>query len=62
MHSEYLTYEQAGEYLGLSSDTLRRWVAEGKISKYQVNHKVVRLSKKDLDEFMQSCYIRAWGN
>ncbi len=50
-----VTQETAAERLGLSKKTIRRWIAEGRITGYRVGPRYVRL---DLDEVERSMVQR----
>lgn len=46
---QMLSYRQAGELLGVSSDSVRRWVTQGRLPAYRLSRQVVRIKRKDLD-------------
>jgi len=57
--SALMTYDQAAEYLAVSTKTLRRWVAERKIPVIIISRKLVRFRKEDLDRFISKHYQKA---
>ncbi|MFE0022348.1 excisionase family DNA-binding protein [Amycolatopsis sp. NPDC059021] len=53
MHKNYLTVEEAGEYLNTGVRFVRRLIAERRIAFHKVGAHV-RLTVADLDAFVQS--------
>lgn len=52
--SDYLRISEAAEYLGVSPNTLRNWVNNGKIAAMRHPVNSYRLFKReDLDEFLK---------
>ena len=47
--SRYLTETAAGDYLGVSGRTIRRWTAEGKLKAYRAPSGRYRFKLSDLD-------------
>ena len=50
--SRLWTSHQVARHLGLSPNTVRRWVAEGRLPAYRVG-RVLRFDPADLDKFAQ---------
>lgn len=48
----WFTRDGAARYLRVSTRTLDRWIATGKLVTYRQGRKVVRLRREDLDDFM----------
>jgi excisionase family DNA binding protein len=46
--------KQAGECLGVSQNTIRKFVAEGKLPAYLIGEKLVKFDPADLDHFLAS--------
>ena len=49
---EYLTTQEAAEYLKVSTKTLRRWVLDGSLKAYKKG-KIVRYTRTDLDKALK---------
>ena len=49
--------EQAAEFLGMSPNTIRKFVAEGKIPAYHVGDKLVKFDPEYRDHFLASCRV-----
>jgi len=50
--NEWLTIQEAAEYLKLSVPTIRKYIRLGKLSHYR-HGRIVRLKRRDLDSFLQ---------
>ena len=48
----WYTRDEAAEYLRVSTRTLDRWIASGRLRAYRQSRKLVRLRREDLDDFM----------
>jgi excisionase family DNA binding protein len=44
----------AAECLGISPNTIRKFVAEGKLPAFRVGDKLVKFDPKDLDKYLDS--------
>lgn len=53
----WLSATKACEYCGVSAPTLKYWFDKGLIGRSKVGD-VVRYKKRELDEFMESCYVK----
>ena len=58
--SGYLTLKQASEYTALSQRTLRRYIAENKLTAYRAG-RLIRLRQEDLDALFTSTNNWAQG-
>ena len=45
----YLSPFEAGEYVGTTSRTIRRWIAEGRLSAKRFGPRTIRIHLDDLD-------------
>ncbi len=51
--TEYpMTAKQAGAYVGVHEDTIKRWAADGKVRAFRTPGKWWRFSQADLDAFL----------
>ena len=49
---ELLTIKAAAEYLNQSHWTIRKWLRQKRIPYLQVNSRVIRIEKENLDDFI----------
>jgi excisionase family DNA binding protein len=49
---EYFDYREAGEYVGASHWTVRRWVKLGLLPASRLGGHITRISRADLDAFV----------
>jgi excisionase family DNA binding protein len=54
---EFLSPQQAGDQLGVSVYTVRRWIQEGRIPAYKPG-KEYRIRERDLEEFLRTREVR----
>lgn len=54
---QYFTFEEAAEYLRVSRSTLYRWTHTYNLHWIKIG-RVSRISRKDIDDFMQSNEFR----
>ncbi|MCB0404710.1 MAG: helix-turn-helix domain-containing protein [Bdellovibrionales bacterium] len=52
--SEYLSYDEASQLLGIEKGTLYSWVNRCHIPHFRIAPRMVRFSKKELEEWVQS--------
>ncbi|WP_454786499.1 excisionase family DNA-binding protein [Mycobacterium antarcticum] len=45
----WASMQQAAEYMGVSLRTCREWIAQGKITGYRINARVIRVDLNELD-------------
>lgn len=55
MPAEYLTVEQIAQELGLSEETVLRWIRRRDLKAYRLG-KTYRVTKKDYQEFLDQRY------
>lgn len=48
------TASEAGEYLGLSEQTIRQWASQGRLPKVKIGGKALRFDIRDLDLLIKS--------
>ncbi|OBJ51010.1 excisionase family DNA-binding protein [Mycobacterium asiaticum] len=46
----YATLEQAGEYLGVTSRTIRTMIADGRLTGYRNGARIVRVDLNEIDD------------
>lgn len=49
MSSQYLSVDLAGERVGVSGRTVRRWIAAGYLKGYRIGPKLLRVKVAELD-------------
>lgn len=47
-----LTIQQAAEELGVSSKSIRRWIADGRLTARRAGPRLIRIDRSQLDQFM----------
>ncbi len=55
MPTEYLTVEQIAKELGLSEETVLRWIRRKELKAYKLG-KTYRVNRKDYQEFLDQRY------
>lgn len=55
--NDYLTYEQAAEYLGLKLSTLYSKISRKEIPHYRLSGRCVRFNRRELIEWMESHHV-----
>ena len=48
-----LSIRQAADYQGVSTDTIRRWIASGDLPAWRLGPKLIRIDRADLDALRQ---------
>ena len=56
---DMMTKEQAAKFLGVSLDTLERFMKDKKIAYYKLAPKIVRFKEEDLREYIDSTRVEA---
>ena len=51
--SDYPTVEKAAEDLGVSAETIRRWIRDGRLIAYRVGPRRLRVDLESLDGMVQ---------
>ena len=57
--NKLLTIEESAEYVSASHWTIRKWIRQKRIPFVQINSRVKRIKKDDLDKFINSNLIPA---
>jgi excisionase family DNA binding protein len=52
-HRRWASMQQAGDYAGVGLRTIREWIAQGKITGYRINARVIRVDLNEIDAAMQ---------
>src|SRR5580698_1897284 len=52
-----LKIKDVAELLNVSETTIRRWLKDGKIPAYQLNHQY-RFSREEIEEWMMKCKLK----
>lgn len=47
----YISLADAAELMGVSVRTVRRWIAQGRLTAYRGGQRVIRVRQADLDDF-----------
>jgi len=55
--SEWLSTEEASEYIGVTSRTLYRFIDEGQLQAFRFG-RVIRLRTADVEAYIESCRIK----
>jgi len=50
----YYTAEEIAEMLKVTTESVRRWIRNGKLKSIKLSGKFIRISRDDLDEFIKS--------
>ena len=51
--SAWLNLVEAGQYLGVSEGSIRRWISDGRLSAVRVGPRLVKVRLEDLDLLVQ---------
>ncbi len=54
LDTDWLTPKQAGSYLGVSAQVVRRWVSEGRIDGRKLGYHTIRISAASINAFMDA--------
>jgi len=52
--NKYYTAEEVAEMLKVTTESVRRWIRDGKLKSVKLSGKFIRISQADLDEFVKS--------
>jgi excisionase family DNA binding protein len=52
-HTTWVSLADAAEHVGVTTRTLRRWIAAGTLPAYRVGPRLVRVNLDDLEELMR---------
>lgn len=50
---QYATQSEAARYVGVTPRTIRQWIAEGRITGYRINERVIRVDLNEIDAAMR---------
>lgn len=50
--SRYVTLQEGAEYLSITEQSLRRYIAEGRIQGYRLGKRALRVDRTDLDSLL----------
>lgn len=53
LSGEWIAAVEASEYLGVSVDTVRRWVTAGKLDGRKVGYRTVRISSASVERLLE---------
>jgi len=53
-NNKYYTAEEVAEILKVTTESVRRWIRDGKLRSVKLSGKFIRISQTDLDEFVVS--------
>lgn len=53
-NNQYYTTDEVAEMLKVTPDSVRRWIRDGKLKSIKLSGKFIRISREDLDAFIQS--------
>ena len=51
--SDWVSYREAAEYLGVSVSTIRAWCRKGLLDKRRLSHRVARISSLSIERMME---------
>jgi excisionase family DNA binding protein len=57
----WMSIPDAAEKLGVHSRTLRRYIADGRLIALRLSSQIVRITEKDLNEFLKENVLVATG-
>jgi len=61
MKKELFSVQDATEFLGVSESTIRRYIADGRLSAYRLgNERLIRIKRQDLEKLLSP--IKSNGN
>ncbi len=49
----WVSLQQAADHLGIQKSTLRSWIAQGKLTGYRINARVIRVDLNEVDASLQ---------
>jgi excisionase family DNA binding protein len=59
---KYISLDEAAEFLGVSSKTIRRLVSSGDLRAYRAGKRLVRLRSSDVESFLKPIATVAGGD
>ena len=61
-NNKYYTAEEVAEMLKVTTESVRRWIRDGKLKSVKLSGKFIRISQADLDEFVKSMRGKSANN
>ena len=61
-NNKYYTAEEVAEMLKVTTESVRRWIRDGKLKSVKLSGKFIRISQADLDEFVKSMRGKSASN
>lgn len=58
---KYESVQEVAERLGIHHKTVRRWIAQGKLTAYRPSPRVIRLDATEVDAMMDSTASNRWA-
>lgn len=52
--SKYMSVKEAAEQVGVSTQTVRRWIQSGALPALRISARLYRLDQEDFEKFIQS--------
>lgn len=52
--NQFYTTEEVAEIMKVTTESVRRWIRGGKLQSVKLSGKFIRVSQKDLDDFIES--------
>lgn len=52
--NRYYTAEEVAEIMKVTTESVRRWIRDGKLKSVKLSGKFIRISQADLDAFVES--------
>lgn len=49
----YASLQEAAVYMGVTDRTIRQWIAEGRITGYRINARLIRVDLNEVDSAME---------
>lgn len=57
----FISIQQAATHVGVHTKTIRRWIAQGKLTAYRPSARVIRLDANEVDRMMESTATTRWN-
>ena len=56
--SDWVSYREAAEYLGVSISTIRAWCRKGLLDKRRLSHRIARISSLSIERMMECAKVK----
>lgn len=60
--SERITLHEAAERVGVSTRTLRRYIADGRLTAYRIGPRIIRVDPADLEQIQRPMGPARWSD